>query len=83
MVLIPALEYLASRMHFILFVSELKGALCCDSANTSFVVESMSRQGVGGIVPVNGHVNPMDVNAKVYDQITTNNQIITVDVEVE
>ena len=48
MVLILDLEYLASRMRFILFVSELKGALCCDSANTSFVVESMSRQGMAG-----------------------------------
>ena len=44
MVLILALEYLASRMHFIIFVSELNGALCCDSANISFVVEYMSRQ---------------------------------------
>ena len=26
------------------FVSELKGALCCDSANTSFAVEYVSRQ---------------------------------------
>ena len=31
-------------LHF--FVSALKGALCCDSANTSFAVESMSRQGM-------------------------------------
>ena len=46
MVLISDLEYLASRMRFILFVSELKGALCCDSANTSFFVESISRQGM-------------------------------------
>ena len=37
----------------------------------------------GGIVPVNGHVNPMDVNAKGSDQITTNNHIITVNVEVD
>ena len=44
MVLISDLEYLASRMRFSIFVSELKGALCCDSANTSFVVESISRQ---------------------------------------
>ena len=36
----------------------------------------------GGIVPVNGHVNPMDVNDKGSDQITANNHIITVDVEV-
>ena len=42
--LISALEYLASTIRFILFVSELKGVLCCDSANTSFVVESISRQ---------------------------------------
>ena len=40
MVLISALEYLASRICFILFVSALKGALCCDSAKTSFVVET-------------------------------------------
>ena len=46
MVLLLALEYLASRMRLILFVSGLKVALCCDSANTSFVVESMSRQGM-------------------------------------
>ena len=32
---------------------------------------------------MNGRVNPMDVNAKGYDQITTNNHIITVDVEVD
>ena len=38
MVLISALEYLASRMRFILFVSELKGALYCYSANALFVV---------------------------------------------
>ena len=37
MVLISALEYLASRMRFIIFVSELKGALFYDSANTFFV----------------------------------------------
>ena len=46
MVLISALEYLKSRMRSIIFVSALKGALCCDSANTSFAVESMSRQGM-------------------------------------
>ena len=44
--LLSALENLASRIRFILFVSALKGALCCDSANTSFSVEAMSRQGV-------------------------------------
>ena len=44
MVLISALEYLALRMRFILFVSELKYALCCDIANTLFVVEYISRQ---------------------------------------
>ena len=33
-----------------------------------------------GIVPVNGNVIAMDVNAKGSDQITTNNHIITVDV---
>ena len=37
----------------------------------------------GGIVPVNGHIAPMDVNAKGSDKITTNNHIITVDVEVD
>ena len=46
MALISDLEYLASRIRFILFVSALKGALCCDSANTSFAVEFMSRQGM-------------------------------------
>ena len=44
--LISALEYLASRMRFILFVSALKGALCCDSANTYFALESMLFQGM-------------------------------------
>ena len=42
--LISALEYLALRMRFILFVSALKGALCCDSASSSFAVEYMLRQ---------------------------------------
>ena len=64
MVSISALEYLASRIRFIIFVSELKGALCCDSANTSFVVEYISRQRNGDIVPVNGHVSAMAVKAK-------------------
>ena len=72
--LISALEYLASRIRFILFVSALKGALCCG-------IYVAPRD--GGIVPVNGHVNPMDVNAMGSDQITTNNHIITVDVEVD
>ena len=40
-----ASDYLASRMRFILFVLELKGALYCDRANTLFVVESISRHG--------------------------------------
>ena len=40
MVLISDLEYLVSRMRFIIFVSALKGALCCDSTNTSFAMES-------------------------------------------
>ena len=48
-ILVSALEYLISRMRFILFVSSLKGALCCDSANTSFAVESMSRQGMAAL----------------------------------
>ena len=42
MVLRSALEYLSSRMRFILLVSALKGALYCDNENTMFVVESMS-----------------------------------------
>ena len=63
MVLISALEYLASRIRFILFVSALEGALCCDSANTSFAVESMSPKD-GGIVPVNGHVSAMAVKPR-------------------
>ena len=46
MVLISLLEYLASRMRLILFVPELKGVLFYDSANVSFVVESMLRQGI-------------------------------------
>ena len=46
MVLIQALEYLSSRMRFILFVSELKVELCCVSTNTSFVVEYILRQGM-------------------------------------
>ena len=37
----------------------------------------------GGIVPVNGHVSPMDVNAKGSDEITTNNHIMTVDVDID
>ena len=43
-ILILDLEYLISRMRFIIFVSELKVVLQCNSANASFVVESMSRQ---------------------------------------
>ena len=46
MVLISALEYLASRMRFILYLSELKGALCRDRANTSFVVEYILHKGM-------------------------------------
>ena len=38
--------YLTLRIYFILLVSELKGVLYCNSANTSFVVKSMSRQGM-------------------------------------
>ena len=49
MVLRSTFMYLASMMRFILFVSELKGALCCDSANTSFVVESILRQGMAAL----------------------------------
>ena len=37
----------------------------------------------GGILPVNGHVSPMDDNAKGSDQITNNNDIKTVDVEID
>ena len=36
----------------------------------------------GGIVLVNGHVSVMDVNAKDADQLTNNDHIITVDVEI-
>ena len=36
----------------------------------------------GGIVPVNGHVSAVDVNAKGADLITTNDHIITVYIEV-
>ena len=46
MVLILALEYLESRIRFIPFVSALKGAFCCDSANTLFAVEYMLRLGM-------------------------------------
>ena len=46
MVLISAFVYLASSMRFIILVSELNGALHRDSKNTSFVVESISRQGM-------------------------------------
>ena len=46
MVLRSALVYLSPRMRFILLVSELNGALYCDSANTSFVVEYVLRQGI-------------------------------------
>ena len=46
MVLKLSFVYLASMMRFIRLVSELNGALYCDRANTSFVVESMSRQGM-------------------------------------
>ena len=41
-----ALEYLALRMRFILFVSDFNSALYCDSAKKPFVVESMSLQGM-------------------------------------
>ena len=82
MVLISDLEYLASRMRFILFVSALKGA-CAVIAQTHILLWNLCRAKGGGIVPVNCHVNPMDVNAKVSDDITNNNHIITVDVEVD
>ena len=39
-------QYLALRMRFIILVSELNSALYCNRANTLFVVESMSRQGM-------------------------------------
>ena len=64
MVLISAFEYLASRMRFILFVSELKGALCCDSANTYFFCGIYIAPKDGGIVAVNGHISAMAVKAK-------------------
>ena len=35
----------------------------------------------GGTIQVNVHASAMDVNAKVSDQMTTNNHIITADVE--
>ena len=44
MVLRSDFVYLELRMCFILLVSDLNGALYCDSANTLFVVESISRQ---------------------------------------
>ena len=44
MILISALELFNIEDAFILFLSELKDALCCDSASTSFAVKSMSRQ---------------------------------------
>ena len=43
------LKYLVLSMRFVLLVSELNGALYCDSANTSFVVESMYRQGMAAL----------------------------------
>ena len=46
MVLRSALEYLPSKMRFILLVSDLKVALYYNIANTSFVVEYMSRHGM-------------------------------------
>ena len=46
MVLRSAFVYLASRMRLFLLVSELNDVLYCDNANTSFVVEYMSRQGM-------------------------------------
>ena len=59
MVLISALEYLASRMRFILFVSDLKGALCSDSGCGIYIAPKD-----GGIVPVNVHVSAMAVKTK-------------------
>ena len=46
MVLRSDFVYLESRMRFILVVSEFNSALYWDSADTSFVVEYMSRQGM-------------------------------------
>ena len=46
MVLRSAFVYLEYRMRFVILVSELNGALYCDSENTWFVVEYMSRQGM-------------------------------------
>ena len=82
MVLRSAFGYLASRMRFIILVSELKGVLYYNSANTLFFVESMLRHD-GGIVPVNGHISAMDGNAKGSDSITTNNHIILVDARIK
>ena len=44
MILISALELCNIEDALIIFLSELKGVLCCDSASTSSAVESMSRQ---------------------------------------
>ena len=44
MVLISVLELFNIEDALILFLSDLKGALCCDSASTSFAVKSMLRQ---------------------------------------
>ena len=64
MVLGSAFVYLASRIRFILLVSELNCALYCDSTNTSFCCGIYVAPRDGGIVPVNGHVSAMYVNFK-------------------
>ena len=72
MVLISPLEYLASRMRFILFLSELKGALCCDSANTSFVVNKL----------INESQHVVDLNIDRYDMIIGRNLISGADMTI-
>ena len=62
-ILRSAFVYLALRVHFIILVSELNGALYCDSANTSFFVEYISRLGMV-IVLVNVHFSAVDENSK-------------------
>ena len=58
------LLYLVLTTRFNFLVYELNGALCDYSANTSFVVESMSRHGIAASIPVNGRVSAVDENSK-------------------
>ena len=50
-------------MRFIRLVSELNGALYCNKANTSFVVEYMSRHRMATL-SVNNNLSDVDVNTK-------------------